>query len=209
MNRYQIPSEQSISTESQIHSSPKKRKLTVERSELRSKHIKLIQKNISRVSSVLCIGARDDSEVQDFLDHGFKRAVGVDVSNETDLIIKLDAHQIDTYFKKHEFDVVYASHSLEHMYNAPKVLAAIRHVAYRGAFIILPTSKQPDQNHPCIFDIMPNGPDTLEELQAQPELLQDFSPLSPFVPVHYQSLYTHPTKPTERFELELFFKFEV
>lgn len=115
------------------------------------KNIKSVFKNDS-IKSVLCIGARDDSEVIDFKNN-FKNAVGIDILNETENILKINAHEIKENFSKNEYDFVYASHSLEHMVDPEVVLAGIRYVSKYGCFITLPAFNELYKSHCSLFDI--------------------------------------------------------
>jgi len=136
------------------HSNPKKRFLTVKRKNLRSRDISFIKKFFIKSKSILSIGSREDSEVQHFINEGYK-SVGIDISNETKLIKKCDAHNLDKFFKNRKFDIVYASHVLEHMIDPNKVMKNIRNISKEGIVILLPLSpKGPRKKHPAIFEIM-------------------------------------------------------
>lgn len=115
------------------------------------KNIKSVFKNDS-IKSVLCIGARDDSEVEDFKEY-FENCIGIDILNQTSNILKIDAHEIKNFFSEKEYDLVYASHSLEHMVDPEIVMEGIRYVSKFGCFITLPAFDQLYKSHCSLFDI--------------------------------------------------------
>lgn len=166
------------------HSRNHKRKLTVGRSERRLEQIEIIKHYMPSCSNVLCVGFRDYSEMLDFKNKGME-VTGIDVSVDNKLkkhVIQMDAHNISEHFQEKQFDLVYASHCMEHMYDPVKVMQGIRKVS-RGLFMTLPVYDKiinPDDNHPCIYDIMAAGALTCEELYSRPHLLDDFAVLAPF-----------------------------
>ena len=74
---------------------------------------RMIELNI-RGKSILCLGARDDSEVEFFGNNGFK-SIGIDLI-ESKKIKKCDMSKIykHSYFKNKKYDIVFASEILEH-----------------------------------------------------------------------------------------------
>lgn len=128
---------------------------TVKRTDIRLIDISMIKNFFPNAKSVLCIGSRDDSEVRDFINNGFN-AVGIDILDKTKLIKKIDAHNLDKHFSENEFDIIFASHVLEHVLDAEKVMVNIRSVAKNGVFIVLPMvyGRKPSWKHPTIFEIM-------------------------------------------------------
>ena len=163
-------------TKSQIakHSRPEIIQRTVNRD--RTNSIEIIKNNFNTINSILCIGARHNSEVQSFIDAGY-HCIGIDIATKTDLIMKVDAHEIDTHSMS--FDLVYASHSLEHMHDPVKVLKNIRKIARIGLLAILPVTSDLKPGHPVIFDIMANPPDIYT---GDP----DFKVLEPYEIAHYE-----------------------
>jgi len=137
------------------HSQIRKQRCTIKRADIRLIDISAMKKFFPNAKSVLCIGSREDSEVRDFISSGFD-AVGIDILNETKLIKKIDAHDLDKHFDENEFDIVFASHVLEHVLYAKKVMRNIRYVAKEGVFIVLPITytRKPNWKHPTIFEIM-------------------------------------------------------
>ena len=163
-------------TKSQIakHSRPEIVQRTVNKAKRRANNIEII--NNLNLASILCIGARHDSEVQSFIDAGYY-CIGIDIATKTNLILRVDAHEIDTHSMS--FDLVYASHSLEHMHDPVKVLKNIRKIARVGLLAILPVTSDLKPGHPVIFDIMANPPDIYT---GDP----DFKVLEPYEIAHYE-----------------------
>ena len=184
MKKFEVDPKEQIEMEVKHHSQPEKRATTAKKTHKRKEHMQVIKKYLPNAKKMLCIGCRDDSEVRDFINFGYK-ATGIDLSNNTKLIKQMDAHEIKDKFSEKQFDIVYSSHSLEHMYDADKVMAAIRHTTKKGIYIILPEGGErkgsdpatPSVNHPSIFDIMNAKCNNVKDVLARPELLNDFKPL--------------------------------
>jgi SAM-dependent methyltransferase len=83
--------------------------------------------------AVLCIGCRNALELDRFRARGFEEVVGIDVFSQREDILVMDMHQLT--FPDDSFDVVYASHSLEHSYNVTRVVREIGRVARDGAVV--------------------------------------------------------------------------
>lgn len=83
--------------------------------------------------SVLCVGCRNALELDRFRARGFEDAVGIDVFSQRDDILVMDMH--DMTFPPDSFDVVYASHALEHSYDVDRVAKEIVRVARDGAVV--------------------------------------------------------------------------
>jgi len=83
--------------------------------------------------SVLCVGCRNTLELDRFHERGFDDVVGIDVFSQREDILVMDMHQMT--FADDSFDVVYASHSLEHSYDVGRVAAEILRVARNGAVV--------------------------------------------------------------------------
>ena len=84
---------------------------------------------------VLCVGCRNGLELDRFRARGFEDVVGIDVFSQRPDILVMDMHELS--FPADSFDVVYASHSLEHSYDVERVAAEIARVARDGAVIAL------------------------------------------------------------------------
>jgi hypothetical protein len=176
-----------IADEAAKHGTDKKRRATAGKDALRESHIKIIREKLPGVSRVLCVGARDDSEVLSFQKNGFD-AIGVDIAQQSACIVQMDAALLGTRWTG-KMDLVYASHSLEHMADIISVMTGIRKVAGMGAFIVLPVTDYLRYGHPVIFDVMVGG--GLEE---------DFSLWKPFEVLHYAF---------NKVEIEILFKWSL
>jgi SAM-dependent methyltransferase len=83
--------------------------------------------------AVLCIGCRNGLELDRFRAHGFDEVVGIDIFSQRPDILTMDMHELS--FADDSFDIVYASHSLEHSYDVDRVAGEIGRVARDGAVI--------------------------------------------------------------------------
>jgi len=83
--------------------------------------------------AVLCVGCRNGLELDRFRAHGFEDVVGIDVFSRRADILVMDMHEMS--FADDSFDVVYASHSLEHSYDVARVVREIGRVAREGAVV--------------------------------------------------------------------------
>jgi SAM-dependent methyltransferase len=83
--------------------------------------------------AVLCVGCRNALELDRFRAHGFGDVVGIDVFSQREDILVMDMHEMT--FSDDSFDVVYASHSLEHSYDVGRVVREIGRVARDGAVV--------------------------------------------------------------------------
>jgi len=83
--------------------------------------------------SVLCVGCRNALELDRFRARGFGAVVGIDVFSQRDDIKVMDMHEMT--FPDDSFDVVYASHALEHSYDVDRVANEIVRVARDGAVV--------------------------------------------------------------------------
>lgn len=180
-----------IKSEQLRHSSEKKRNITRIRKNYRKEDIEIIAKHFPNIKSVLCVGCRDDSEVKDFMKNGVG-CIGIDVSNETKYIKRIDAHKLNEHFSN--VDLVYTSHSLEHMVNSSKVLCNIRKLNPKGVYVVLPLQeKGPSFKHVTKFELMhiDNQNNSIDLIINQkkcmfknpekyPEIWNDFKELKPF-----------------------------
>jgi SAM-dependent methyltransferase len=83
--------------------------------------------------AVLCVGCRNALELDRFRSHGFEDVVGIDVFSQRADILVMDMHEMS--FADNSFDVVYASHSLEHSYDVGRVVGEIARVGREGAVV--------------------------------------------------------------------------
>jgi len=89
--------------------------------------------DLSRASSVLCVGCRNTVELDLFRGSGVGQVVGIDLVSPHPDILVMDMH--DMTFEDAAFDAVYASHSLEHSFDADVVLREIARVGRGGAVV--------------------------------------------------------------------------
>jgi SAM-dependent methyltransferase len=82
---------------------------------------------------VLCIGCRNGIELDEFRARGFESVTGIDLFSQRPDILVMDMH--DLTFADESFDVVYASHSLEHAYDLEAVIRGIARVGRDGAVV--------------------------------------------------------------------------
>jgi SAM-dependent methyltransferase len=83
--------------------------------------------------AVLCVGCRNGLELDRFRERGFDDVVGIDVFSQREDILVMDMHEMT--FSDESFDVIYASHSLEHSYDVQRVAREIVRVARDGAIV--------------------------------------------------------------------------
>jgi SAM-dependent methyltransferase len=83
--------------------------------------------------AVLCVGCRNALELDRFRALGFEDVVGIDLFSQRADILTMDMHEMS--FADDTFDVVYASHSLEHSYDVDRVVGEIGRVARHGAVV--------------------------------------------------------------------------
>jgi SAM-dependent methyltransferase len=83
--------------------------------------------------AVLCVGCRNALELDWFRSRGFEDVVGIDVFSQRADILVMDMHEMS--FEDGSFDVVYASHSLEHSYDVGQVVREIARVGRDGAVV--------------------------------------------------------------------------
>ncbi len=86
-------------------------------------------------AAVLCVGCRNPIELDEFRARGYTDVVGIDLFSQRDDILVMDMH--DMAFPDDRFDVVYASHSLEHAYDVAQALAEIGRVGRPGAAVAI------------------------------------------------------------------------
>jgi SAM-dependent methyltransferase len=83
--------------------------------------------------AALCVGCRNALELDRFRARGFAEVVGIDLFSQRDDILVMDMHELS--FPDDSFDVVYASHALEHSYDVGRVVGEIARVARDGAVV--------------------------------------------------------------------------
>src|SRR3990167_5435579 len=70
-----------------------------------SNYILKVKENFPDAKKVLCMGARDASEVMNFRNEGFD-AIGIDLFSSDQTVVKIiDMQQMGNYFEQNQFDV--------------------------------------------------------------------------------------------------------
>jgi hypothetical protein len=100
----------------------------------------------------LCVGCREDAEVDDFIENGFE-ARGIDIL-PTARQIQGDMNRLDKYFSPGAFDIAYSCHTLEHTYDPLKVLRMLRSICCEGVYLVLPIRDHPDEEEPVFLRVM-------------------------------------------------------
>ena len=196
MRRYDV--DRQTQKLNEINKWPKKYQNTIGREENRLVHIPLIKEMFPESKSILCVGARIDHEVLTFINNGFS-ATGIDIAYESGLVKKVDAHDMMECFEENQFDIVYSSHSLEHMHDAELVLENIKKVSKNGVFITLPCKSKLYKSHCSVFDLMVETEEGSSigdagDLIERKELLEDFKNLKPYDILYYKKRMTSPGK---------------
>jgi SAM-dependent methyltransferase len=121
---------------------------------------RIVQEGPGREASILCIGCRNGIELDEFRARGFENVVGIDLFSQRDDIRVMDMHELT--FADDSFDVIYASHSLEHSYEVDKVVSEIARVATDGALVAVevPVHGRPTDADLVVF----SGVDTLRKM---------------------------------------------
>lgn len=167
-----------LTYQTDLNDNSNRRLMTVQRELRRIEDIVHIKNALPFYNNrVLCIGARDDSEVQTFKNAGYYVSA-IDVCIETDEIMQRDVAELNS-LEFGTFDIIYCSHVLEHVMDPEKTLKAIKSVSRNIIFIILPiVDRKPDIEHPTVYEIMKHRPET--HFKDYPEAFADFHILRPF-----------------------------
>jgi hypothetical protein len=121
------------------------------------RYIDKVESQFSSVKKILCVGARDVSEVKAFINREYE-AIGIDLFSADKNIIRLvDMHNIAQDFKENEFDLIFSCHSLEHSLYPDVVLQSFQKVSRIGAFIVLPFHAVPNSKDPVVLPFMELG----------------------------------------------------
>ena len=86
-----------------------------------------------RSARVLCVGCRNGVELDEFRARGFDDVVGIDLFSRRPDVLVMDMHRMT--FPDDSFDVVFASHALEHSYDLDTVVSEIARVGRDGAVV--------------------------------------------------------------------------
>ena len=118
------------------------------------KNAQMFKSKYPELKSILCIGARDKSEVQVFKDFGYE-AVGIDLIEAEGLIMcDMSAIYLHPFFKDKKFDIVYMSHSLEHCFDFEGLQMSIAHLEPKIVYVEVPCRADTSPWDCCIHDVM-------------------------------------------------------
>jgi SAM-dependent methyltransferase len=104
-----------------------------------------------QAGAILCVGCRNGFELDEFRARGYDVVVGIDLFSQRPDIRVMDMH--DMTFPDDSFDVVYASHALEHSYHVEKVVLEIARVAKEGAVVAVEVPVRYRDEKPGATDI--------------------------------------------------------
>ncbi len=143
-------------------------------------YIDAVKTAFPNAKKILCIGARDASEVMSFRKSGYD-AIGIDLfTSEPDIVKIVDMQEMDNHFSENEFDIIFSCHSLEHAFDPIRVLKSIKRIASQGSFLILPNSYMPTGKDPIVYnfmDVIRNDPNKAEEVSTTSLIPDEFSNL--------------------------------
>jgi len=97
--------------------------------DLLSKHAKI------KGRQVLCVGARNEDEINYFKGKDAASAIGIDLFSDSDQILVMDMHKM--LFEDDSFDIVYARHSFEHSKDPYVVASELMRVCRDGGVIMV------------------------------------------------------------------------
>jgi len=84
---------------------------------------------------MLCVGARNASELECLEQVGFRAIKGIDLHSTDPRIAVMDMHRLE--FPEGAFDAVFASHSFEHALDPGRVAAEMRRVLVSGGLAVI------------------------------------------------------------------------
>jgi len=87
------------------------------------------------IKKCLIIGASNTEEKDMLIERGVEDAIAIDICVNCEGIIKMDMHSLK--FPDNSFDMVFASHSLEHAFNFLKVVSEIGRVLNQRGYIVV------------------------------------------------------------------------
>ena len=93
------------------------------------------QEAFDGLGSILCVGCRNRHELDAVEQAGFTEVVGIDLHSTDPRIRVMDMHRMS--FEDGRFDVVLASHSLEHAKDPARAGAELRRVTAPGGYILI------------------------------------------------------------------------
>ena len=99
--------------------------------------------NLTPTSPILCIGARNEVELDTFARNGFRNVTAIDLWSSSVRIIVGDMHRL--VFPGGSFDLIFASHVFEHSWDFSKVARECVRVLRPGGYIFsaIPTGFEP------------------------------------------------------------------
>ena len=150
MNRYEYRSYQHY-LDVQYRTNIDRKFITHLKFDLRAEDLQHI-KSCFKGRRCLCIGCREDAEVDDFVKEDIV-AVGIDIL-PTERQIQGDMNRLDKYFSENSFDIAYSCHTLEHTYDPMKVLRMARQICREGIYLVLPIRDHPDEEEPVLLRVM-------------------------------------------------------
>jgi SAM-dependent methyltransferase len=89
--------------------------------------------NLAAASPILCIGARNEVELDVFARNGFQNVIGIDLWSSSPRILVCDMHRL--IFPDASFDLIFASHVFEHAWDFRRVAAECVRVLRPGGYI--------------------------------------------------------------------------
>ena len=84
-------------------------------------------------SSILCVGSRNEIELDIFAENGFRNVTAIDLWSTSPRLLRRDMH--DMGFDESTFDLVFASHSFEHSYDFRTVASECTRVLRDGGYV--------------------------------------------------------------------------
>ena len=99
---------------------------------------------------ILCVGCRNNDEIDYFRSKGAKSVIGIDLFSNSRNILVMDMH--DMRFEDNSFDIIYSSHSLEHAFNVKKAVNEFIRVARDGGTIIIEVPTRYKKGGSDLFD---------------------------------------------------------
>lgn len=84
---------------------------------------------------VLCVGCRNGHELNHLANAGFHNTVGIDLHSTDPRILVMDMHNLS--FANGSFDIVFASHVLEHALGPRRAASELRRVVRPGGHVVV------------------------------------------------------------------------
>jgi SAM-dependent methyltransferase len=100
--------------------------------------------------AVLCVGCHSTSEIDQFRQSGFNPVVGIDLFSTSPDILVMDMHSMK--FADDHFDILFASHSLEHALDPMSATGEFIRVAKPGALVAIEARVRNHTQGPDLVD---------------------------------------------------------